>query len=277
MIITEVLMNQKAIGVFDSGLGGLTAVREMLTILPDEDIIYFGDTGRVPYGSKSNETIRKYAVQDARFLRRMGVKIIVAACGTVSSVAPDLTDQLGVPYTGVVYPTCFSACQATRNGRIGVIGTAATIASHSYKDRIQKKHPEFTVVEQACPLFVPLVENGMTDPDDEIVRLTVQRYLGVMKENDVDTIILGCTHYPLLAEAIARELGGGVTLIDSGKETALYTKKLLEQDGLLRAPGSGSSQRYYVSDTPADFEKYAGIFLRRNIENQVEQINIEEY
>ena len=270
-------MNEKAIGVFDSGLGGLTAVREMLEILPDEDIVYFGDTGRVPYGSKSNDTINKYALQDARFLSRMGVKMIVAACGTVSSVAPDLTDQLGVPYTGVVYPTCFSACEATKNGRIGVIGTAATIASHSYKNRIRKKHPEFTVIEQACPLFVPLVENGMTDPADEIVRLTVQRYLTVMKEHEVDTIILGCTHYPLLAAAIAQEMGSGVTLIDSGKETALYTKKVLEQNGLLREPGSGSAQRFYVSDTPADFEKYAGIFLKRNIDHQVQHINIEEY
>ena len=270
-------MNQKAIGVFDSGLGGLTAVREMLRILPDEDIVYFGDTGRVPYGSKSNDTIRKYAMQDARFLKELGVKMIIAACGTVSSVAPDLSDSLGVPYTGVVYPTCFSAMQATHNGRIGVIGTAATIASHSYKERIQSKHPEYTVIEQACPLFVPLVENGMTDPADEIVRLTVQRYLGVMHEHGADTIILGCTHYPLLAEAIAREMGDGVTLIDSGKETALYTKKILEENGLLREVGSGSEQRYFVSDTPADFEKFAGIFLKRNIENQVQQINIEEY
>ena len=270
-------MNDKAIGVFDSGLGGLTAVREMLRILPNENIIYFGDTGRVPYGSKSNDTISRYAVQDARFLKKMGVKMIVAACGTVSSVAPDLSDELGLPYTGVVYPTCFSAINATKNGRIGVIGTAATISSHSYKNRIQKKHPEYTVVEQACPLFVPLVENGMTDPADEIVRLTVSRYLNVMKENDVDTIILGCTHYPLLAEAISAEMGSSVTLIDSGKETALYTKKILDENGLLREDDSPATQSYYVSDTPADFEKYAGIFLRRNIDNKVTRINIEEY
>ena len=270
-------MNDKSIGVFDSGLGGLTAVREMLDILPEESIIYFGDTGRVPYGSKSNETISKYAVQDARFLKSMGVKMIVAACGTVSSVAPDLSAELGLPYTGVVYPTCYSAVRATRSGRIGVIGTAATIASHSYKDRILAKHPDFTVIEQACPLFVPLVENGMTDPDDEIVRLTVQRYLQIMKDNEVDAIILGCTHYPLLADAIAREMGGNVTLIDSGKETALYTKKILQENDLLRSDGSAPEHRYYVSDTPQDFEKYAGIFLRRNIQHQVRQINIEEY
>ena len=270
-------MNNKAIGIFDSGLGGLTAVREMLDILPDENIVYFGDTGRVPYGSKSNDTISKYALQDARFLKSMGVKMIVAACGTVSSVAPDLSAELGLPYTGVVYPTCYSAVQATRTGRIGVIGTAATIASHSYKDRIQAKHPEFTVVEQACPLFVPLVENGMTDPDDEIVRLTVKRYLGVMKDGGVDTIILGCTHYPLLAEAISREMGEGVALIDSGKETALYTKKILEESGLLRTDGGEATQRFYVSDTPDDFKRYAEIFLKRNIDDKVEQINIEEY
>lgn len=270
-------MNNEAIGVFDSGLGGLTAVREMLEILPNENIVYFGDTGRVPYGSKSNETISKYALQDARFLKKQGVKMIVAACGTVSSVAPDLTEELGVPYTGVVYPTCFTAIRATRTGRIGVIGTAATIASHSYKNRIRQKHPEFTVIEQACPLYVPLVENGMTDPDDEIVRLVVKRYMGIMKENEVDTIILGCTHYPLLSDAISREMGDSVTLIDSGKETALYTKKILEENRLLRDESAAPDARYFVSDTPADFEKYAGIFLKRKIEHHVQQINIEEY
>lgn len=270
-------MNQNAIGIFDSGLGGLTAVREMLQILPDEKIIYFGDTGRVPYGSKSNDTITKYALQDARFLKKMGVKMIVAACGTVSSVAPDLTEELGLPYTGVVYPTCFTAVRTTKTGRIGVIGTAATIASHSYKNRIQAKHPEFAVIEQACPLYVPLVENGMTDPDDEIVRLVVSRYMKVMKENEVDTIILGCTHYPLLTEAIRREMGDSVSLIDSGKETALYTKKILQENGLLADASGDKEPQFFVSDTPADFEKYAGIFLRRNIENRVQQINIEEY
>ena len=270
-------MNNEAIGVFDSGLGGLTAVREMLEILPNENIVYFGDTGRVPYGSKSNETISKYALQDARFLKKQGVKMIVAACGTVSSVAPDLTEELGVPYTGVVYPTGFTAIRATRTGRIGVIGTAATIASHSYKNRIRQKHPEFTVIEQACPLYVPLVENGMTDPDDEIVRLVVKRYMQIMKDNGVDTIILGCTHYPLLSDAISREMGDSVTLIDSGKETALYTKKILEENRLLRDESAAPDARYFVSDTPADFEKYAGIFLKRKIEHHVQQINIEEY
>ena len=270
-------MNKEAIGIFDSGLGGLTAVRQMLKILPHENIIYFGDTGRVPYGSKSNETITKYALQDARFLKSMGVKFIVAACGTVSSVAPDLTEELSLPYTGVVYPTCFSAINATKNGRIGVIGTSATIASHSFKKRIQAKHPEFEVVEQDCPLFVPLVENGMTDENDEIVSLIVRRYLKKLKDAQVDTVILGCTHYPLLKRAIGKEVGEDVTLIDSGKETALYTAKILKEQGLLNLSGEEASARYFVSDTPADFEKFAGIFLNRNITNQVTQINIEEY
>ena len=270
-------MNKEAIGIFDSGLGGLTAVREMLLSLPHENIVYFGDTGRVPYGSKSRETISKYALQDARFLKSMNVKFIVAACGTVSSVAPDLTDELGVPYTGVVYPTCFTAMNSTKSGRIGVIGTSATIASHSYKKRIQEKHPEFEVYEQECPLFATMVENGMTDADDEIVRLVTKRYLEKLKEADIDTLILGCTHYPLLKRAIGQEIGEDVRLIDSGRETALYTAKVLKEQGLLNPSKEQGTARYFVSDTPADFEKFAGIFLQRNITEQVTQINIAEY
>ena len=270
-------MNKNAIGIFDSGLGGLSAVREMLEILPRENIIYFGDTGRVPYGSKSVETITKYALQDARFLKHMGVKFIVAACGTVSSVVRDLSEELEVPYTGVVRPTCVSALFATKNGRIGVIGTSATIASHSYKNQIEKQRPEYVVTEQDCPLFVPLVENGLTDENDEIVRLTVSRYLKKLKDAEVDTVILGCTHYPLLSSAIRREMGENVTLIDSGKETALYTAKVLAERSLLNTGENEGEQRYYVSDTPDDFEKYAGIFLKRNIANRVTRINIEEY
>ena len=270
-------MNTQPIGVFDSGLGGLSAVREMLETLPHENIIYFGDTGRVPYGSKSRDTISKYAMQDARFLKQMGVKLIVAACGTVSSVAPDLSDELGLPYTGVVYPTCYTAVRATKNKRIGVIGTSATIRSHSYKLRIQKKLPDIEVLETDCPLFVPLVENGMTDKNDEIVQKIVERYLAPFKDAGVDTIILGCTHYPLLSDAIGAYMGEGVTLVDSGKETALYTKKLLEEYKLANTSDDPATARFYVSDTPAEFERYAELFLKRNINHQVTQINIEEY
>jgi len=270
-------MKNNAIGVFDSGLGGLTAVREILEIMPHEDIIYFGDTGRVPYGSKSTDAINKYARQDARFLKKMGVKMIVAACGTVSSVAPDLSDELGLPYTGVVYPTCYTAVRTTKNGRIGVIGTAATIASHSYKRRIEAKHPEIEVFEEHCQLFVSFVENGLVDPSDELVRLMVKRYMEPLKKNGVDTVILGCTHFPLLAEAIQLEMGDGVTLIDSGKETAVYTKKILEERGLLRDDDREGKASFYVSDTPADFERYAGMFLKDSLDITAEHINIEEY
>lgn len=268
-------MKNEAIGIFDSGLGGLTAVKQMLEILPNENIIYFGDTGRVPYGNKSRETIIKYAMQDARFLKHMGVKMIVAACGTVSSVAPDLSDTLGVMYSTVVHPTCYTAMKVTKSGKIGVIGTSATISSHSYKKRIQQKHPEYEVFEQDCPLFVPLVENGFTDENDEIVRLTVKRYLKPLKDADVDTIILGCTHYPILSKAIKNEMGENVTLIDSGKETALYTAKVLKEKNLLNDSGSGA--KFFVSDTPFNFENIAGLFLGKDMHNQVTQIDIEQY
>ena len=185
---------QDAIGVFDSGLGGLSAVKEFLHVLPNEKIIYFGDTGRVPYGNRSRETISKYALQDANFLLKHNVKTVVAACGTVSSVAGDmLEEKLSVPYTGVVNPTAFIADQKTKNGKIGIIGTAATISSHSYKLRLEKLNPKYKVYEQACPLFVPLVENGFICRDDQIVRLVIRRYLSELKETGVDTLILGCT------------------------------------------------------------------------------------
>ena len=270
-------MKEHPIGIFDSGLGGLTAVREIQQIMPQEDIVYFGDTGRVPYGSKSRDAISKYARQDARFLKKMGVKILVAACGTVSSVAPDLSEELGLPYTGVVNPTCFTAVNVTKNGRIGVIGTSATINSHSYKRRIQEKHPEFEVLERHCQLFVSFVENGLVDPGDELVQLMVRRYMAPFKESGVDTLILGCTHFPLLADAIRQEMGDGVTLIDSGKETAIYTQKILREADLLRDDDHRGEADYYVSDTPADFEKFAGLFLKNSPHNHVEHINIEEY
>ena len=182
-------MNNAPIGVFDSGLGGLTAVRELKRVLPNEDIVYFGDTGRVPYGTRSNSTIKKYAFQDAKFLLKHNVKMVIAACGTVSSVATNLKTDLPVPYTGVVSPTCFAAAQSTKNKIVGVIGTSATINSHSYRDMIQTFDSEIKVVEQDCPLFVPLVENGFIDKDDPITRLVIERYLGKIIEAKADTII----------------------------------------------------------------------------------------
>lgn len=270
-------MNNAPIGVFDSGLGGLTAVREFMKILPNENIIYFGDTGRVPYGSRSKDTIKKYAFQDAKFLLKHNVKMIVAACGTVSSVATNLKNDLPVPYTGVVSPTCFTAVQATKNKKIGVIGTSATIKSHSYKKLIEEFDNSISVVEQDCPLFVPLVENGFINKDDQIVRLVIKRYLAPLMDAKVDTIILGCTHYPIIKEAISSVMGEDLTLIDSGRETALYAKKVLAEKGLLNDSNEKGRCEFYVSDTPEGFENVAGVFLGKDIEHSVEQINIELY
>ncbi len=270
-------MNNNAIGVFDSGLGGLSAVKEMLKAMPNENIVYFGDTGRVPYGNRSKDTIRRYAIQDANFLLTHNVKMVIAACGTVSSVAPDLEDVLKVPYTGVVLPTCYTALKVTKNGKIGVIGTSATINSHSYKARIEQKNPDIEVFEQDCPLFVPLVENGFIDRNDMVVKLIVERYMKGLKDAGVDTVILGCTHYPILKDAIADFMGESVTLIDSGKETALYTKKVLEEKGLVNTDNSEKSAQFFVSDTPDNFEKIASLFLSKDMNNCAKRINIEKY
>lgn len=269
---------QNAIGVFDSGLGGLSAVKEFLHVLPNEKIIYFGDTGRVPYGNRSRDTITKYAFQDTSFLLTNNVKMVVAACGTVSSVAGcALENTLTVPYTGVVNPTAYAAAHKTHNGKIGVIGTAATINSHSYKLRLEKLNPDFEVFEQACPLFVPLVENGFICRDDQIVRLTIRRYLSHLKEKGIDTLILGCTHYPLLSDAINDFMGSSVTLVDSGYETAVYSAKILTQNNLLNNESGTKTPEFFVSDTPDGFESVAGLFLGRDMEHRVTQIDIEQF
>ena len=269
--------NDMAIGVFDSGLGGLSAVKELMKVLPHESIVYFGDTGRVPYGNRSKETIIKYAKQDVNFLLSHNVKVIIAACGTVSSVAVNLSDTTPVPFTGVVNPTAEAAAAATKNGRIGVIGTTATINSHSYKKRLQEIDPSLQVFEKDCPLFVPLVENGFTNPDDIIVKSVVEHYTKEFIKKDVDTVILGCTHYPLLADAIGKALGNSVILIDSGKATALYTARLLKEHKLECDRESGGEYSFYVSDTPDNFENMAGLFLSKDIRHKVTQIDIEEY
>lgn len=272
------MSSSKAIGVFDSGLGGLTAVKQLINVLPNENIIYFGDTGRVPYGTRSRETIIKYAEQDARFLLSNDVKMLIAACGTVSSVVPDLGARLNTPYTGVVRPTAAAAVKRSQNKIIGVIGTSATINSHSYKKEISRLEPDAAVLEADCPLFVPLVENGFISAEDEVVRLVVARYLAPLMEAGADTVILGCTHYPILKEAISRFVGEGVALIDSGKETAVYAAALLKECGLLNTDsGSDGKRQFFVSDTPNSFESVAGLFLGENMRHCVTQIDIETY
>ncbi len=271
------LSKDMAIGVFDSGLGGLTAVKELINVLPQENIVYFGDTGRVPYGNRSVETIIKYAEQDVNFLLKNNVKAIIAACGTVSSVATELQSRVPVPFTGVVIPTSEAAAKATKNRRVGVIGTTATINSHSYKKCLSEIDPEIEVFERDCPLFVPLVENGFTEADSDIVSSVVEHYIAPLRECMVDTVILGCTHYPLLKEAIKCALGEGVTLIDSGYATAQYTAELLKERGLLREDNKQGVCSFFVSDTPHNFENLAGAFLGKDIAKSVTQIDIEEY
>ena len=197
------MSNNRPIGVFDSGLGGLTVVKELNRLLPDEDIVYFGDTGRVPYGNRSRETIRRYAKEDEAFLLKQDVKVIIAACGTVSSVAADISETLPIPFFEVVSHASKAAVKASKNGKIGVIGTAATIKSGKHREYILKENPNATVVCQSCPLFVPLVEEGWYSAEDGVVIETVRRYLEPMLDAEIDTLILGCTHYPLLTEAIS--------------------------------------------------------------------------
>lgn len=259
-------MDNRPIGVFDSGLGGLTAVKELEKVLPGESIVYFGDTGRVPYGSRSREVVRRYARQDMAFLTRHDVKAVLAACGTVSSTAADIGAALPVPYFDVVGPTARAAVRSTQRGRIGVIGTSASIHSGSYVKAIEGLDPAAQVFPQACPLFVPLVESGFVSPGEEITRLAAERYLAPVREAGVDVLILGCTHYPIISPIIGSVMGPEVLLIDSGREAALALGEHLRQQEMLCAPGRPRTAEYYVTDSPEDFSSVAELFLGHSVE-----------
>ena len=270
--------NLSPIGVFDSGVGGLTVAREIMRQLPNESIVYFGDTARVPYGSKSKGTIIKYSKQIVRFLLTKNVKAIVIACNTASALALDeLQKEFDLPIIGVVKPGAKTAVSNTTTKRIGVIGTEGTVHSQIYTKVIHEYDPEAVVISKPCPLFVPLVENGFIHKDDQIVRLTIKHYLTELVENDIDTLILGCTHYPLLADAISSVIGNSIELIDSGYETALYTKKVLGENNLLNNSTEQGASSFFVSDTPEGFESVAELFLGKNMEHTVTQIDIEKY
>lgn len=270
-------VNDNPIGVFDSGLGGLTCVKELIKIIPNESIVYFGDTGRVPYGSKSKDTIIKYALQDTAFLLSKNIKMLIAACGTVSSVASRIGDKINIPFTGVVKPTAKAAVRASANGKIGIIGTSATIKSLSYRNEIHNICSDIEVFEQDCPLFVPLVENGYISPDDPILKLCVERYISGLMDKNIDTLILGCTHYPIISEAIKNFIGNNVTIIDSGKETALYAKSILEEKNLISKRDSSPNNSFYVSDNIDNFSKVAKLFLGKDINEKVHLVNIEDF
>ncbi len=245
-------MPHRAIGVFDSGLGGLTVMKEIVNALPNENIVYFGDTARVPYGARSRETIKKYAKEDALFLMSHNVKAIVAACGTVSAVAADTADILTVPFFEMISPAVTAAVNITKNKRKGIIGTSATIKSEEHKKRILAALPEAEIYAVACPLFVPLVEEGLTSKDNIIVTEAVKKYLEPLKCKCIDTLILGCTHYPILSDAISSFLGDSVTLINPAKELSLILKSSLNENGLINS--EKGTHKYFVSDMTASFE-----------------------
>lgn len=271
-------MDTRPIGVFDSGLGGLTALRELARLMPDEDLVYFGDTGRVPYGGRSRDTLVKYARQDAAFLRSFNPKAIVIACGTVSTTALDvLREESDIPVFGVVEPAAHAAAQLTKNGRVGLIGTKASIRSGAYERALSALHPGVAVTARACPLLVSLVENGRSRPGDIVAETVVSEYLAPVKAAGVDTLILGCTHYPLLWDVIGAYMGPGVALVDVGEQCARWVKKQLEWNGLRNErPGAGR-HRYYVSDSTEDFSALASVFLAEDVAAEVEQIDITAY
>jgi glutamate racemase len=268
-------MDARPIGVFDSGVGGLTAVKELKALLPGEDLVYFGDTARVPYGTRSDETVIRYTEQCIRFLLSRDVKMIVVACGTASAVAlPRMADRLPVPAMGVVASGAAAAVAATRSKHIGVIGTAAAIRSKAYERAIHGRDDSIRVSAKACPLFVPLAEEGWGD--SEVARLTAEAYLETLKENQPDVLVLGCTHYPLLEGTIREVMGPGVTLINPAVQTALDVKKALEERDGLAGKDSGGEALYYVSDTGEGFRRIAELCLGEDVRVQ-SSVDIESY
>ncbi len=256
----------RPIGVFDSGVGGLTVAKELIRCLPNEDIVYFGDTARVPYGIKSKETIIKFSVENILFLLKHDVKLICVACNTASSVALSaIKNHFKVPVVGVITPGVREAVYATRNKRVGIIGTKGTIKSRAYEIQIKHLDAKIRVISQACPLFVPFAEEGFLSGD--VVMKVAREYLKPLKQAGVDTVILGCTHYPLLRQVIARIMGKDVVLIDSAKQVALEVKKILTHEGMLNKRGFRGRQKFFVSDNPEWFSALAKRFLGRTVAN----------
>ena len=253
-------MNRRPVGVFDSGVGGLTVVHELLRQLPHEDLIYFGDTARVPYGNKSPETVQRYAREIHAWLASRDVKMVVVACNTASSHAlAELRRISQVPVEGVVEPGARAAVAATRNGRIGVIGTAGTMKSGAYARAIKALRPDAQVAQQACPLFVPLVEEGWQD--HAAARLIAHEYLDPLGRDGIDTLVLGCTHYPLLKPLLAEVMGPAVRLIDSAEETAAAVARELSASGLAGPKSAHAHAHFVVSDAPDQFQRVGAAFL----------------
>ena len=265
----------KAIGIFDSGVGGLTVAKQIFKKLPFENVVYFGDTARTPYGPRSAEIVRKFSVQNISFLSTQGVKLIVVACNTASAVALKYLKKIfQLPLMGVIEPGSKAAVKATENGRIGVIGTAGTIRSESYTKAIQKMDKKIKVFGFPCPLFVSLAEEGYIDK--KATHLIAQEYLEPLLKKKVDTLVLGCTHYPLLKNVISKIMGEEVKLIDSAEATAMEVKKVLTEKGLLNRKNVTHLRKFFVSDIPDRFVEVGRRFLKGKI-TEVERIDIEKY
>ena len=270
---------EKSIGIFDSGIGGLTVLKEIVKVLPSEEITYLGDTARVPYGTKSAETIKRYALEDARFLINQGIELLVVACNTASSIAiPFLREKLDIPIVEVIGPGAKRAAATTRLRKVGVIGTEATIKSRAYATMIKSFNKEIDVISKACPLFVPLVEETWDDGEDEsylreLKTITVKRYLEEIKGKGIDTLVLGCTHYPLLKDTIDSFMGERVKLIDSAEETAKEVLQLIEGMKLRNHSTRKGHCKYFVTDAPERFVKLGKRFLGTELED-VKQVEV---
>jgi glutamate racemase len=251
---------QKAIGIFDSGIGGLTVFKEIVAKLPDENIIYLGDTARVPYGIRSAETVTRYSFENTSFLLSQEIKMLVVACNTATAVSLEaVKKEFPLPVIGVLEPGARAAVAVTKSRKVGIIGTEATINSGAYEKAIRRLAPDVTVTSLACPLFVPLAEEGWTDND--VAEIVAEKYLAPFRKTGIDTLVLGCTHYPLLKTVIGKAVGPGITLIDSATETAKEVAEVLEK---LKWRGSGHGEgirKFYVTDTPMRFETIGKRFL----------------
>jgi glutamate racemase len=264
---------EKPIGVFDSGIGGLTVVKRIAASLPEENLVYFGDTARVPYGSKSNDTVIEYSLQDAEFLMQKNVKAIVVACNTASSIAMDvLRKKFDVSLIGMIEPGAQTAIKATKNNRVGVIGTRATISNKAYSDKIKELNPDIQVFESACPLFVPLAEEGWID--HKATYEIAEEYLRELRDEQIDTLVLGCTHYPILSKVIQEVIGEDVTLVDSGIAAAEMIRNELDRTDLHTNSKGMGNQELYVSDIPTKFKEVAGLFLGNPVK-EVHKVEIE--
>jgi len=259
--------NESAIGVFDSGIGGLTVLQKIIETLPKENTVYLGDTARAPYGTKSVETVLRYSFENTEFLVQKGVKAVVVACNTSTAIAlTQLRDSLSIPVIGVIEPGVRRAIKSTKNKKVGVIGTEATIQSGAYTRALKEADGGVEVYSRACPLFVPLVEEGWTDND--VVEMTVKAYLGSLKQSGIDALILGCTHYPLLKKAIREFIGSGVRLVDSAEETAREVETTLKTAVLTRRTGEGIHS-FFVTDAPDRFIEVGRRFLGEKVTSAV--------